>query len=139
MPLDPLQVLKTYRNFVVVGATTNLEKYGYKIFKSLKDAGYDVYPVNPNYQEIDGVDCVPTLKDLKTSPEVVVAVVPPQVTMQVIDTCKTMGVKVVWMPPGAWSEETVQKCEDLGLEEIHEACVMLAVKRLMVKEGNVIC
>ena len=51
--------------WAVIGATHKTEKFGYKIYKCLKDHGYEVYPVNPNIAEIDGVssflcliDCV---------------------------------------------------------------------------------
>ena len=38
--------------WAVIGATHKTEKFGYKIYKCLKDHGYEVYPVNPNIAEI---------------------------------------------------------------------------------------
>ena len=43
--------------WAVIGATDKTEKFGYKIYKCLKDHGYEVYPVNPNVAEIDGDKC----------------------------------------------------------------------------------
>ncbi|MDU2577412.1 MAG: CoA-binding protein, partial [Veillonella sp.] len=43
--------------WAVIGATHKTEKFGYKIYKCLKDHGYEVYPVNPNVAEIDGDKC----------------------------------------------------------------------------------
>jgi len=40
--------------WAVVGASDNPEKYGNLIYKKLKSRGYRVYPVNPNYETIDG-------------------------------------------------------------------------------------
>lgn len=42
------------KNFIyaVVGASNNEEKYGYKVFKDLLDAGYKVLPINPSEKEI---------------------------------------------------------------------------------------
>ena len=37
--MEAKDVLKNYQNFAVIGVTTNHEKYGYKIFKCLKELG----------------------------------------------------------------------------------------------------
>ena len=63
------------KTWAVVGATDNQEKFGYKIFKCMKAAGYTVYPVNPGIQEVMGEQCYPTLADLPVVPDAVDLVV----------------------------------------------------------------
>ena len=43
--------------WAVIGATHKTDKFGYKIYKCLKEHGYEVYPVNPNVTSIDGDTC----------------------------------------------------------------------------------
>ena len=62
--------------WAVIGATHKTEKFGYKIYKCLKDHGYEVYPVNPNIAEIDGDTCYSSLSALPVVPAVVDFVVP---------------------------------------------------------------
>ncbi|MDI6704562.1 MAG: CoA-binding protein, partial [bacterium] len=50
--------------FAVVGASRDPDKYGYQVYKDLKNAGYKVYPVNPNAEEILGNKCYPSLESL---------------------------------------------------------------------------
>ena len=57
--------------WAVIGATHKTEKFGYKIYKCLKDHGYEVYPVNPNIAEIDGDTCYSSLSALPVVPAVV--------------------------------------------------------------------
>jgi predicted CoA-binding protein len=45
------------KTWAVVGASENKEKFGWKIYKKLKDKGYKVFPVSPNYETIDGDKC----------------------------------------------------------------------------------
>ena len=73
--------------FVVVGASRNPEKYGHQVYKDLKGAGYKVYPVNTNADEILGDKCYPSLEKLPVIPDVVDAVVPPEITEQTVKTC----------------------------------------------------
>ncbi|MFH7860321.1 MAG: CoA-binding protein, partial [Candidatus Aenigmatarchaeota archaeon] len=88
----------------IVGVSRDPEKYGYKVYKDLKEAEYKVYPVNPNASEILGDKCYPNLESLPIKPDVVNIVVPPNITEKIVKECKKLNIKKVWMQPGAESE-----------------------------------
>ena len=44
----------TKKLWVVAGVTAKKDRFGYKIWKILKDHSYEAYGVNPNYDEIEG-------------------------------------------------------------------------------------
>lgn len=111
--------------FTVVGASRNPEKYGHQVYKDLRNAGYRVYPVNPNANEILGDNCYPSLQALPVKPDVVDLVVPPKVTEQVVKTCKRLGIKKVWMQPGSESETSISFCRENGIDIVHGVCVMV--------------
>ncbi|WP_202709175.1 CoA-binding protein [Sporosalibacterium faouarense] len=113
--------------WAVIGATNNQEKFGYKIWKKLKNHGYEVYPVNPKYEEIDGEKCYPTLKDVPVTPEVVDLVVPPKVSLKAIDEAHEQGIEYLWFQPGTADEETITKAEDLGMKIVFHDCVLVAL------------
>ena len=114
--------------FAVVGASRDPEKYGYQVYKDLKEAGYKIYPVNPNADEILGNKCYPSLEKLPVIPDVVDVVVPPKITEQIVKKCKDLRIKKVWMQPGSESKEAIRFCEDNGIDIIYGVCVM--VKRI---------
>jgi len=62
------ELIKVFLNkknvFAVVGASRDPRKYGYQVYKDLKNAGYKVYAVNPNAQEILGDKCYQSLENL---------------------------------------------------------------------------
>jgi predicted CoA-binding protein len=123
---DEIRAFLDKRNiFAVVGASRDPQKYGHQVYRDLKNASYRVYPVNPNAQEVLGDKCYPSLRELPEKPDVVVTVVPPQVTKQVVRTCKELGIKKVWMQPGSESEEAVKYCKENGLEVIYNMCIMV--------------
>jgi hypothetical protein len=123
-------ILHKYHTFAVVGVSQDPAKYGHEIFETLLAKGYQAIPVNPKYESVDGRTCYPSLDALPEKPEVVVAVVPPAVTEQVVEACSRLGIGVVWMPPGAWSEQAVDACEAHGIEEVHDVCLVFALKSL---------
>jgi len=126
--------------YAVVGASRNPEKYGHKVYRDLREAGYRVYPVNPNAEEILGDRCYPDLEELPEKPTVVVTVVPPRVTESVVKTCKRLGVRMVWMQPGSESDKAIEFCEKNGIKAVHSVCIMVkrrdATWLLKVSEGN---
>jgi len=111
--------------FAIVGASRDPEKYGYQVYKDLKSAGYEVYPVNPNAQEILGDKCYPSLEELPVKPDVVDIVVPAKVTEQAVETCKKLGIMKVWMQPGSESEKAIKFCEENSIDVVHGVCVMI--------------
>ena len=76
----------------IVGVSSNLEKYGWKIYNSLKSSGFCVYPINPKYTQINGEACYSDLKSLPKKPDMVVTVVSPKITEHVVEECKNIGI-----------------------------------------------
>ena len=114
--------------FAVVGASRDPKKYGHRVYKDLKEAGYRVYPVNPGTEEILGDRCFPDLESLPSLPDVVDTVVPPKVTEDVVRTCQRLGIKMVWMQPGSESRNAIEFCETNRINVVHSVCIM--VKRI---------
>ena len=111
--------------YAVVGASNNEEKYGYKVFKDLIDAGYKAIPIHPSEKEILGEKVYTHLSDVKEKIDVVIFVTQPKVTEKVLEEVKTLGIKNVWLQPGAQSDAAIQFCEKNNIECIHDACIMI--------------
>ena len=102
--------------WAVIGATHKTEKFGYKIYKRLKDHGYEVYPVNPK--------CYSSLSALPVVPAVVDFVVPEAAGLAALDECKGLGISTVWLQPGADKPSVVEKAHALNLHVIQD-CVLV--------------
>ncbi len=119
------EFLKKENVFAVVGVSRNPAKYGHQVYKDLKEAGYTVYPVNPNIDEIFGERCYNSLTELPEKPDVVDTVVPPVVTEKIVEECKELGIERVWMQPGSESEHAINFCTRNKIKVVHDACVMV--------------
>lgn len=114
-----------YRKWAVVGVSEDREKYGNKIYRDLRDAGYRVFPVNPKLETVEGDRCYPSLKALPEVPDVVDLVVPPQVGLTVVQECLDLGIQRIWFQPGSESDAAIQKAEAGGMAVVHDACIMI--------------
>ncbi len=113
------------RLWAVVGASRDRNKYGNRVFRSLRHAGYKVYPVNPHVEEVEGEPAYATLADLPELPEVVNLVVPPAITEQIVREAHELGLMRIWMQPGAESDEAIRFCETHGMHLVYDDCAMV--------------
>ena len=109
----------------VIGVSDKEEKFGFKIFRDLLNAGFNVVGVNPRDDEVLGKKIYSNLKELSNVPDLVITVVPPQITEKIIEECKELGIKEVWMQPGSDSEVAVQKARQYGISVTFNACFMV--------------
>ena len=126
---EAVDAMLAAQTFAVAGASTNLEKYGYKVYADLKRFGKTAYPINPRATTIDGDTCYPNVAALPEVPEVVVAVIPPALTEKLVDDLIAAGVKNLWMQPGAESAVAVAKAEAAGILTVHGGpCIMVGLR-----------
>ena len=113
---------------MVIGASNDRSKFGNKAVRAhQRQGGHDIFPVNPNETQVEGLPCYPTVADAPGPIDRALFYVPPRVGLKVIDALAQRGdVKEVWLNPGAESPELVARAEELGLETI-QACAIVAI------------
>lgn len=111
-------------NYAVIGATQNINKYGYKVLMDFRNKGFQAVPINPKYEEIEGIKCYPSLLDLDDRPDVVIVVTQPEVSLKIVDECANLQLDKIWFQPGAADEEVLQACQKQGINCITEECIM---------------
>lgn len=119
------QELLELKNWAVVGSTHDTSKWAYKVFQKLKSRGYNVYPVNPKQDEVDGVKCYPSLKDIEATIDVVSLIINPKAGIEVVLQAKEKGIKNIWCQPGAESQELIEKAKSYGINIIYNECVLV--------------
>ena len=110
------------KNWAVIGATTDKDRFGYKIVKTLKDNNYNVYPVTPKYEKVAGLKAYNRVSDIDDEIDVVDFVVNPQIGIKLIEDVEEKNINYIWLQPGSRSEELKQKAENNGIEVV-EDCI----------------
>lgn len=115
--------------WAVVGATQNASKFGNKIVKKLKEFGYDVYPVNPIYDEVEGLKCYKSLSDLPIKPDCVSVVVGPDKATAAVEEANKLAIDHMWFQPGAFSEKTIETAENHKIKIVYYNCVLVELDK----------
>lgn len=107
--------------FAVVGASSDPNKFGHKIFTWYTHHSLPVTPVNPSASsikafppfpdlEIKEYPTIPNLSALPHPTETSVSIItPPKVTVKVLEEAKKVGIKSVWLQPGTFDDEILKK------------------------------
>ena len=86
-------------SLALIGASENPESLAFRLFTRLREGGFEVIPINPNYQAIAGIPCFTSLSELRTPPEVVIFMVNPKLTLQILPQVVELQIKKVWFQP----------------------------------------
>jgi len=112
------------KRFAVIGSFRNKEKFAYRILVDLMKRGFEVFPVNPRLNEVEGRVCYKTISDIPGGVDVANIVTPPSATEGILKECLQKSITRVWLQPGAESPAVIQFCHDNDIKIIHSMCVM---------------
>ena len=117
------------KRFAVVGASQDRSKYGNKVLRVYQQNNLEAVPVNPNAGEIEGVKAYPDLTSVPGSIDGVSIITPPRVTDEVVRQALALGIKNIWMQPGAESSQSVELAKHAGANVIAGGpCILVTLK-----------
>ena len=111
--------------YALIGASANKDKYGYKILQDLTVAGFKIIPINPKGKDIQDQKVYRKLTDIKEKIDVVIFVVPPSITENVLKQVHTKKINNVWFQPGSENENAIDYCKKNKINCIHNLCIMV--------------
>lgn len=118
------------KRIAVAGVSRDRRQPANAIYRNLRDAGYQVFPVNPRTEEVEGARCYPSLSAIDGPPvDGVVVVTAPDVSEHVVRECVTVGVPRVWIHrsfgDGSVSQAAVEYGNAHGIEVIEGGCPLM--------------
>jgi predicted CoA-binding protein len=114
--------------WAVVGASSDRTKYGNKVLRCyLQQKKTPVHPVNPNAREVEGLTAYPSLAALPEPARAASIITPPEVTETVVREAAELGIRYLWMQPGAESPRAIELAEEAGIELIAGGPCLLVV------------
>ena len=117
------------KNIALIGVSSDKKKFGNMLLLELTKKGYTVFPVHPDLGEIEGIRCIPDVKNLPGHVTNLILVVKPEVTARIIGQLKDSPIQRVWMHKGAGagsgSPEAIEACNGNGIEAVHGFCPMM--------------
>jgi predicted CoA-binding protein len=119
------------RRIAVAGVSRSGKEAANAVYQKLKGAGYDVFPVNPAAEKVEGDACYPNIASIPGGVDAVFIATHPDVTGDVVRECVELGVNRVWIHRsfgrGSVSDEAVEYGRAHGVTVIPGGCPMMHV------------
>jgi predicted CoA-binding protein len=119
-------IMNSMKTIAIIGASNDRSKFGNKAVRAFAQQGYEVYPVNPKENEIEGLKAYASIRDVPVRPGMVSVYLAPAVLLKVLPDIAEKGCDELWLNPGTESDEVLAEAEHLGLRVI-QACSIVGV------------
>ena len=113
--------------FAVVGASRDRAKYGNKVLRCYQQNGLRAIPVHPLEKVIEGEQVFASLSAIPEAVHAVSIITPSPVTERIVEEAAKLGIRHLWMQPGAESDWAIERAEELGLSVIAGGPCLLVV------------
>ncbi|MGB8907730.1 MAG: CoA-binding protein [Candidatus Cybelea sp.] len=120
-------LLDLARSIAMVGASSNPLRPSYTVFSYLRrQTRYDVTPINPTIEEIDGVKAFPSLAAYaaaRGAPDVVDVFRRRSELVAVVKETIAAGAKAIWFQYGVLNDEAIALADAAGLDVVVDRCM----------------
>jgi acetate---CoA ligase (ADP-forming) len=103
----PLDSFFAPSSIAIIGASRDATKIPGLLLAFLRKNEFAgaIYPVNPNYPDIDGLKCYPTLSSIGQPIDLAIVIIPAQVVLGALEECAKLGVKHAIIISSGFAEE----------------------------------
>lgn len=108
------------------GASARPDSLALKLQRRIISRNQTFFPINPKYEEIDGIKTYPNFNVLPETPDLVVFMTNPQISLSLLDQVAAKKVKKIWFQPGSFDDSVIKKAESLGLKINTTHCMLVA-------------
>lgn len=117
------------KRFAVAGVSRSPGQAANAVYRKLRGSGFEVFPVNPNANEVEGAHCYPNLGSIPGSIDRLVIATHPNVSADLVRRCAALGIRHVWLHrsfgQGSVSPEAIQECKAHGIQCIEGGCPLM--------------
>ena len=113
------------KNIAMAGVSRKKKKFGNQVFRSLKKKGFNLTPINPHAEEIEGVKCYPGLEGIPENVDRLHIMTPKPATVALVEQAINKGIKHIWIQQESDTPEAVKMATDAGINLVHGKCIMM--------------
>ena len=103
----PLDSFFAPDSIALIGASRDQEKIPGRLLSMLRKNDYPgkIYPINPNYGDIDGLKCFAAIADVGQPIDLAIVIIPARAVLGALEQCAAVGVKNAVIISSGFAEE----------------------------------
>ncbi len=118
------------KRIAVSGLSRTKDSGASAIYLKLRNHGYQVFPVHPSAETLNGDQAYPNLSAIPGGVDAVFIMNSPDISEKLVDEAISLGIKRVWMHnnglmPSSVSQAAVERCRAANVNVISMGCPMM--------------
>jgi len=126
--IDSIQLFIQQPQIAVAGVSRAKNKFGNTVYRTLKQKGIKVIPINPHMIDFDGDTCFSTIETLPRDVKAVVVCTPPEATVKIVEGALKTGIEHIWLQQGASNKEVMKLLDGKSINVINDRCILMFTK-----------
>jgi predicted CoA-binding protein len=119
------EILTNSKNIAIVGLSNKPERISYRVGAYVKQAGYKIFPVNPNYDSVLELKCHNSLSEISEPIDIVNIFRRSEDVLPIVEEAIDIKAKVIWMQLGIENEKAAKLAIDSGMQVIMNRCIKI--------------
>jgi len=125
------ELLRGARRLAIVGISNKPHRPSNDVAAYMREAGYEIVPVNPSIAEWDGIPAVAALKDVEGPIDIAVVFRRAEETPDVARDAVEAGAKALWLQLSIVNQEAHDIAQAAGLDVVMDRCIKIEHRRLL--------
>jgi predicted CoA-binding protein len=113
------------KKMAIAGVSRDPKKFGNVVYRDLKKKGFEVLPINPNTDTIDGDLCYSSVNTLPSDTMNLLVVTKKTQTFQVVREAVNRGIRNIWIQQMSETPETMEFLEGKDINLVFKQCILM--------------
>ena len=113
------------KDIVIAGVSRNPKKFGNSVFELFRHKGFNVFPINPEAEEINGITCYKSINDIPSNGKNLLIVTPQIATEGIMKDAIKKGYERIWIQQKSETPNVIKMAKDNNIKLIKDRCVFM--------------
>ena len=113
------------RKLAIAGVSRDPKKFGYQLFNQLREKGYEVYPINPQTDNIDGIPCFRSVSSLPLNVHNLLIITTKKQTKDVVNEAIAKGIDSFWIQQMSDTPEAIELTRTHPVNLVTGECILM--------------
>jgi predicted CoA-binding protein len=113
------------KKLAIAGVSHNPKKFGYILYKTAREKGYSVIPINPKGGKIDDVTCIQSAAMLDSDIHQLLIATHKRDSVKVMEEAIAKGIRNIWIQNGCESDEAINIAKENNVNLVYKECFLM--------------
>ncbi len=113
------------RKLAIAGVSRDPKKFGHVVYLDLKKKGFEIYPVNPETDTIEGQPCFQSVSSLPADVKHLLVITPKNNTLDVLKEAIGKDIDNIWIQQMSDTREALDYLKDKQVRLVSKQCILM--------------